>query len=664
MSLIFLILHIIFSYKLLKNFDKIATAIAENSEAVRQIKKLVPWYLRWIITEKNLKKGIPAFKKKFKQDIIKIGISLAILAIIEIVIWMVVISIMTGYTQILNNVAGLMALGFYDEPVYDEEGNLIEEGGWYWDIIIDDEDDGGGGGVDPDPDPDPGTGEWEKETPGIWPSDSKWKIRSQLMAIAEACAEAASTPDFTIKPAWIMGVSLRESGGGDLRFIGKNNPDLFNDLCMTDSYCGRIHAGSYCPWDGNLGTSVHIVGGGDPRKNQFINGSNASAPRGHTLNHAVGPYQFEMEYLYKGPDGTGRYVYLSKVSTTQTQHKYDAELDMLRPNVLYVPDALWSTTMQHVYVYETIVKNKPFMKSNDFKNLSKSQQDAIKFAMAGYCYGIPAWDSASYPSHTALANALIAAAKRGKNIEHLVDEAFEWNSGNLMVQGKNGQGWSAYVNSADRQLALSFGKHFPYIGLAAMSGGNLQYDMFKTSLGRKRVGGGSSGEGFGWPTDPIIPIYRGYKSYKYTSGKNADGTARLVWHGGVDISGGAGSEIQSVLDGTVTLVNSTLCTHTFHFGADDKLLYPCYGLQVVVDHGIVNGQRLFTRYAHLASTSVTRGDKVTKGQKLGILGNTGASTGAHLHFEVYTDTGTRLDPCKYLGHKCTIAAGCYSKIAG
>lgn len=67
-----------------------------------------------------------------------------------------------------------------------------------------------------------------------------------------------------------------------------------------------------------------------------------------------------------------------------------------------------------------------------------------------------------------------------------------------------------------------------------------------------------------------------------------------------------------------------------------------YGNKIIIDHQ--NGYR--TVYAHLRSISVSKGQKVEKGSKIGIMGSTGDSTGTHLHFEIYKN-GALKNPLSY-----------------
>lgn len=99
-------------------------------------------------------------------------------------------------------------------------------------------------------------------------------------------------------------------------------------------------------------------------------------------------------------------------------------------------------------------------------------------------------------------------------------------------------------------------------------------------------------------------------------------------HRGIDIEAGFGAAVRAAADGRVVVASQA---------ASD------FGWYIVLDHG--NG--LQTLYAHLSSFAVKAGDGVKKGQVVGSVGNTGRSTGPHLHFEVRVN-GAPVDPLKYL----------------
>ncbi len=111
------------------------------------------------------------------------------------------------------------------------------------------------------------------------------------------------------------------------------------------------------------------------------------------------------------------------------------------------------------------------------------------------------------------------------------------------------------------------------------------------------------------------PSYAGYYMKPLAGARKTQG---VHGHNGVDLSGvPLGSPVVAAADGTVIL-------------AKDGGWNGAYGSYVVVSHS--NGTQ--TLYAHLNSVSVVRGQKVVQGQKLGGMGNTGRSTGPHLHFEI------------------------------
>ena len=107
-------------------------------------------------------------------------------------------------------------------------------------------------------------------------------------------------------------------------------------------------------------------------------------------------------------------------------------------------------------------------------------------------------------------------------------------------------------------------------------------------------------------------------------------------HGGLDIVGLCGTDILSPIDGVVK--SSAIIT-------DKNNLTWEWGNYVRVDDS--EGMRYF--FCHMASRSVKAGDRVKTGDKLGVMGNTGLSYGAHCHFEVRTGGNIRVNPAKILG---------------
>ena len=114
-------------------------------------------------------------------------------------------------------------------------------------------------------------------------------------------------------------------------------------------------------------------------------------------------------------------------------------------------------------------------------------------------------------------------------------------------------------------------------------------------------------------------------------------------HNGIDLVG-AGYTLDYVVahsDGTVVGLVSNINYNTSKSGRR------IYGNYVKIKHD--NG--MYTLYAHLRYGSVTvkLNQRVTKGQVLGYMGNTGYSFGAHLHFEVRNANNVQIDPTPYVG---------------
>jgi len=104
-------------------------------------------------------------------------------------------------------------------------------------------------------------------------------------------------------------------------------------------------------------------------------------------------------------------------------------------------------------------------------------------------------------------------------------------------------------------------------------------------------------------------------------------TGERDFHPGLDISADRGAPVYATADGTVT-------------GAAAA---GNYGNLVIVDHGF----GLETRYGHLSAFKVKQGQTVKRGDLIGLVGSTGRTTGAHLHYEVRAN-GRILNPLQLL----------------
>lgn len=123
-----------------------------------------------------------------------------------------------------------------------------------------------------------------------------------------------------------------------------------------------------------------------------------------------------------------------------------------------------------------------------------------------------------------------------------------------------------------------------------------------------------------WPANGKVSSNFGYRRDPFTF--------RRSFHKGIDIAASYGTSIKSSADGKV-----------IHAGYYNEL-----GQTVIVDHG--NG--ITTVYGHTSKLLVKKGQTVKKGDVIAKVGNSGRSTGSHLHFEIRINDEP-IDPLKYLG---------------
>lgn len=127
----------------------------------------------------------------------------------------------------------------------------------------------------------------------------------------------------------------------------------------------------------------------------------------------------------------------------------------------------------------------------------------------------------------------------------------------------------------------------------------------------------------GWSLELLPPMDR----YWISSGSGyrrrpMGGKDEFQLHKGIDMVGPHRAPIMAAASGVV--VEHWPAPNGYYKG------HPIYGGLIVIDH--LNGT--YTLYAHMSSTYVGEGDQVEAGQVIGRQGNTGITTGEHLHFEV------------------------------
>lgn len=132
-----------------------------------------------------------------------------------------------------------------------------------------------------------------------------------------------------------------------------------------------------------------------------------------------------------------------------------------------------------------------------------------------------------------------------------------------------------------------------------------------------------------WPFPVGVPIS------SYFGPRIAPMPGASTFHEGIDFDPGPGAGVDAIADGVVT---------TAHASAVGGL-----GVYVVIDH-VIDGQKIASMYAHMRPGSLTVhvGQHVSVAQMIGRVGDTGISTGPHMHFEILENDVTPVDPYAWL----------------
>ncbi|MFO7987227.1 MAG: M23 family metallopeptidase [Desulfatiglandaceae bacterium] len=125
---------------------------------------------------------------------------------------------------------------------------------------------------------------------------------------------------------------------------------------------------------------------------------------------------------------------------------------------------------------------------------------------------------------------------------------------------------------------------------------------------------------------PSIWPAKGWLSSRFGQ-RTSPFTGKEEFHEGIDISARMSTPIVVTADGVVA------------FSGREQ----GYGRVIKIDHG----HGLSSKYAHLQKPLVKQGQRVKRGESIGLVGNTGKTTGAHLHYEVHVD-GVPVNPLRYI----------------
>lgn len=152
--------------------------------------------------------------------------------------------------------------------------------------------------------------------------------------------------------------------------------------------------------------------------------------------------------------------------------------------------------------------------------------------------------------------------------------------------------------------------------------------MLMSMLGMANIQSASAASSFIKPNDGSYTSYFGMRQLSGSEPR---------MHYGVDIGGnGSSLNIKASASGTVSRVVYG------HYG---------FGNYVILRHSL-GGKTYDTVYAHLSSVSVSTGQSVSQGSKIGVMGSTGNSTGIHLHFELhpggYAGNSSAVNPMPYI----------------
>ncbi len=493
---------------------------------------------------------------------------------------------------------------------------------------------------------------------GDYPKDDNLRIKQEMM---EICEKAGTV--FGVPGKFVLGAALVESHGA---MVGQPNVEQIN---------GKVGSMYY-----NLSLD-NIVGSGgksffkdagnrdryQDKKGEYINEDYRVGTIDTSVGGAIGLFQFEASLIY----GPFTRMYRDKNDKVEAQtgvttmSYFDETLGFLRPNPLYFPDQAINAAAKvkaHMNSHGGQIKDIKYVLPNSIEQeilyiyamdayrgdltgkgkRGKDMHDAMGnlYADVYHCYSdgnlkINSLGDFSRNEYNKTNIRTLAIGKQSGNDfsgniygdgikvgEEVFNKTFLDKFSNTSPHRLNYSGYFKQINN----MGGSMNKLGVAHGFEALNAATYYINLWVGQISEAEkiavVEDGETGDGseFLWPL-PGIRTISSYYGWRFHPTKKV-----YSLHTGIDIPAGNGTPILASKSGTVT--------HSGWLGD--------YGNAVKIDHG--NGES--TLYAHQTHTAVNRGDKVRAGDVVGYVGSTGASTGAHLHFEIIIN-GSAVNPLKY-----------------
>lgn len=563
----------------------------------------------------------------------------------------VVLVVMQSNSLTITSILGYMVLAEEPEDTTESEENGEHPEIKRIDLLVD-----GWGGIFEDA--------AYPESGGNYPSDPSLRLRAEMI---ELCEEIANRSGMSFNPAYIYGIGIRETGPNSYyRVDAERNPSIYTSLTMSTNPTGRGTNNAFNKNGHSLYVGGTMAGGrdtGNPQTMKFNSSEELykSLSTNGYADVAVGPFAFEIRYIYKGAlsshlfnSSKMRDTGVRKISS-DSEVGMDAELNIMRPNPLFLPDSVYSVMSYHTDLNSRIsTKISTLAEGTDYSKLNSEQKSKVIFACVSAAYGWGEFGSKMEDIYKELIRELSAAQSKGVQIDAFMGKEY-YNEETLTLNANSGD-IRGFVRSKAKSAGINLDTSVDayWMGLYAMNFGKAEWDALKKIISKAQSSGGSGGGTGGSGGDSDIGGENGNEIpatgavyLPVRPSKNSDGEyfvplitsqfgMRSIYpnnHTGIDVAraGGSakGAPIYSVATGTVSSAGYTSMKGnyaTIQISAKGHTSYVTYMHMENDAYVIRNGIK------QLLKNNI--GTMVSGGEIIGKIGDTGNVTGAHLHLEI------------------------------